>query len=181
MERWTNKHKQETEQTNKQTKIPGSGMVEFQSYFKFWCYSSSIQSCHWYLSISSVIESPGGWVVFGFFFLLSFRGSCLISSSLSGMWQFKFDAVLRFWNQLCSPPSILLWSWVLTILDYWGLVSLPCPLSLGQGRWSDSQLPAVSVLWWFADFVNFALSFDFGCCSLAQEISFVDLYLPYFS
>jgi hypothetical protein len=29
---------------NKQTKTPGSGSIEFQSYFKFWCYSSSIQS-----------------------------------------------------------------------------------------------------------------------------------------
>jgi hypothetical protein len=26
----------------------------------------------------------------------------------------------------------------------------------------------------------FAISFDFGCCSLAQEMSFVDCYLPYF-
>jgi hypothetical protein len=29
-------------------------------------------------------------------------------------------------------------------------------------------------------FFNFAVSFDFGCCSLAQEMSFVDCYLPYF-
>jgi hypothetical protein len=29
-------------------------------------------------------------------------------------------------------------------------------------------------------FFNFAVSFDFGCCSLAQEMSFVDHYLPYF-
>jgi hypothetical protein len=27
---------------------------------------------------------------------------------------------------------------------------------------------------------HFAVSFDFGCCSLAQEMIFVDLYLPYF-
>jgi hypothetical protein len=27
---------------------------------------------------------------------------------------------------------------------------------------------------------NFPMSFDFGCCSLAQEMSFVDHYLPYF-
>jgi hypothetical protein len=32
-----------------------------------------------------------------------------------------------------------------------GLVSLPCPLSLGQGQWSVRRLPAVSMLWWFAD------------------------------
>jgi hypothetical protein len=29
-------------------------------------------------------------------------------------------------------------------------------------------------------FFNFAMPFDFGCCSLAQEMSFVDCYLPYF-
>jgi hypothetical protein len=35
----------------------------------------------------------------------------------------------------------------------------------------------VMVCWLF---FNFAVSFDFGCCSLAQEMSFVDCYLPYF-
>jgi hypothetical protein len=29
-------------------------------------------------------------------------------------------------------------------------------------------------------FFNFAELFGFGCCSLAQEVSFVDCYLPYF-
>jgi hypothetical protein len=29
-------------------------------------------------------------------------------------------------------------------------------------------------------FFNFAMPFDFRCCSLAQEMSFVDGYLPYF-
>jgi hypothetical protein len=28
-------------------------------------------------------------------------------------------------------------------------------------------------------FFNFVMSFDFGCCSLAQEMSFMDHYLPY--
>jgi hypothetical protein len=54
-------------------------------------------------------------------------------------------------DQLCSPSAILLWSWVFDVLVYWGLVSLPHPLSLGQDQWSISQLPAVSMLWWFAD------------------------------
>jgi hypothetical protein len=30
-------------------------------------------------------------------------------------------------------------------------------------------------------FFKFAEPFDFGCCSLAQEMSFVVCYLPYFS
>jgi hypothetical protein len=29
-------------------------------------------------------------------------------------------------------------------------------------------------------FFNFAELFDFGCCSMAQEMSFVAYYLPYF-
>jgi hypothetical protein len=37
------------------------------------------------------------------------------------------------------------------MLVYWGLVSLPCPLCLGQGHRSISWLPAVSVLCWFGD------------------------------
>jgi hypothetical protein len=53
---------------NKQTKITGSGTIEFQSYFGFWCYSYRIQSWRWVLSRISVVVSPGGWVVFFFFF-----------------------------------------------------------------------------------------------------------------
>jgi hypothetical protein len=54
-----------------------------------------------------------------------------------------------FGDQLCSAPAVLLWRWLFTVPAYLGLVSLPCPLSLGQGQWSISQSPAVSVLWWF--------------------------------
>jgi hypothetical protein len=46
---------------------------------------------------------------------------------------------LQLQNQLCSPPAVLLWSWVFTVLVYWELVSLPHPLSLGQGQWSFSR------------------------------------------
>jgi hypothetical protein len=34
-------------------------------------------------------------------------------------------------DQLCSSPDILLWR-IFAVLVYWGLVSLPCPLSLGK-------------------------------------------------
>jgi hypothetical protein len=54
-------------------------------------------------------------------------------------------------DQLCGTPAILLWSWVLTVLVYWGLVTLPHTLSLGQGQRSVCQLSAVNVLWWFVD------------------------------
>jgi hypothetical protein len=66
----------------------------------------------------------------------------------------SLSVYLRFQNQLCSPPAVLLWSWVFTVLDYWGVVSLPHPLSLGQGQWSVSWFPAVSLLWWFADYFS---------------------------
>jgi hypothetical protein len=36
------------------------------------------------------------------------------------------------------------------VLVYWGLISLPHPLSLEQGHWSVSHPPAFSVLWLFA-------------------------------
>jgi hypothetical protein len=48
------------------------------------------------------------------------------------------------------------------VLDYWGLVCLPHPLSLGQGHWSVSWPPAVSMLWWFAD----CFSILQGCLTL---------------
>jgi hypothetical protein len=54
-------------------------------------------------------------------------------------------------DDLCSPPDIQLWSWVFAVLVYWGLVTLPHTLSLGQGQRSLSWPPAASVLRWFAD------------------------------
>jgi hypothetical protein len=42
--------------------------------------------------------------------------------------------VLKFQNQLCTSPAVLLCSWVVAVLFYWGLVSLPHPLSLEQGQ-----------------------------------------------
>jgi hypothetical protein len=87
----TKTNKQETEQTdrqtNKQTKIPGSGTIEFQSYFKFFYYSSNILSWCLYLSRSSVIILPGSWVVFDLF---SFVFQTQLLGQLSWVWQFKF-------------------------------------------------------------------------------------------
>jgi hypothetical protein len=53
-----------------------------------------------------------------------------------------------------------------------GLVSLPCLLSLGSVIWSPAPCcqHVVMACWLF----NFAVSFDFGYCSLAQGMSFVD-------
>jgi hypothetical protein len=88
-----------------------------------------------YLSRSSALVLPGSWPVGRFFFLLSFSSCCLVSFSPSEVWQ------------LCSLLVVLLWSWIISVLVYEGLVSLPHPLSLGQGQsqWSVSWL-----LWWFA-------------------------------
>jgi hypothetical protein len=127
MNKQTQTHKKQNKQTNK---IPGSGTTEFQSYFKFWCYSSSIQSWCCYLSRSSVVVLPGS--VF-FFFCLSEAAAWSAPPSV-GCGNLSLYVILRFWNQLCSPPAVLLWSWVFTVLVYWGLVSLPLPPSLGQGK-----------------------------------------------
>jgi hypothetical protein len=111
---------------NKQ-KTPGSGTIQFQSCCKFWCYSSSIQSFCWYLSRSSVIGSPGVWLAGSFFFfclsaaaawssLPSVRCGCLVYMLSSGSG-----------DQLCSLPAVLFWSWLFSVLVYWGLVSLLHP------------------------------------------------------
>jgi hypothetical protein len=52
-------------------------------------------------------------------------------------------------DQLCDPLAVLLRSCVFTVLVYWGLVSLPHALSLGQGQWFVIWLCAVSMLCWF--------------------------------
>jgi hypothetical protein len=50
------------------------------------------------------------------------------------------------------------------VLVYWGLVSLPHALSLGQGQRSVSQLLVVIVLCWFAD-----------CFSILQHLLTLDV------
>jgi hypothetical protein len=70
-------------------------------------------------------------------------------------------------DQFCNPPAVLLWSWVFTVLVYWGLVSLPRLLSLGQGPWSISHPLAVSMLWWFTDYFSIlqcCLTLDVAHC-----------------
>jgi hypothetical protein len=94
------------------------------------------------------------------FFFLSFSNSCLVSSSLSEVWlvlSFRRSALWFMSACFCLAPFL------------WGRVR---DLSAG------SQLSAcyVGLLIVF----HFSLLFDFGCCSLAQEMSFVDCYLPYF-
>jgi hypothetical protein len=145
MNKQTQANKKQNKQTNKQRnkqKILGSGTIEFQSYYKFWCYSSSIQSWSWYLSRSLVVVLPGGWVVFVCFFSFCLSEAAAWSSPPSlGCGSLSLYVVLRFRNQLCSPPAVLLWSLFFTVLVYWGLVSLPHPLSLGRGQWSISWPP----------------------------------------
>jgi hypothetical protein len=54
-------------------------------------------------------------------------------------------------DQFHGSLALLLWNWVFIVLVYWGAVSLPCALSLGQGQRSITLYYAVSVLCWFAD------------------------------
>jgi hypothetical protein len=69
---------------------------------------------------------------------------------------------------------------VFAVLIYWGLGSLPHLLSLSKVS-NQSASPLLSACCDGLLIVfNFALLFDFGYCSLAQEMSFVDCYLLYF-
>jgi hypothetical protein len=77
-------------------------------------------------------------------------------------------------DQLCHSPAVLLWSWVFVVLVYWGLVSLPLSLSLGQGQWSVSWPPAlaVSVLWLFADCFSFL-----QCCLILSVAHWLRIWV----
>jgi hypothetical protein len=174
-------NKKQNKQINKQRKkqkIPGT--TEFQSQFKFWCYSSSIQSWCLYLNRSSVVVLPGGWVVVLFFLCLSEAAAWSVPPSL-GCGSLSLYVVLRFWNQLCSPPAVP----ALELGFHCAWLLGACFFALLPFSWARSVLcqptpcyqPVVMVCWLF---FNFAVLFDFGCCSLAQEIGFVDHYLPYF-
>jgi hypothetical protein len=94
-----------------------------------------------------------GQCLFVFFFCLSGAAPWSAPPSVE-CGTLSLYVVLRFQNQLCSPPAVLLWSWVFGVLVYWGLVSLPHPLSVRQGQWSIIQPSAVSMLWWFADYFS---------------------------
>jgi hypothetical protein len=125
-------NKKHNKQTGKQTKIPGSGTIEFESYFKFWCYSSSIQSWCWYLSKNSVVVCPGGWVVFvfSFFCLLEAAAwSALPSVECSSL---SLYVVFRFQNQLCRSPAVLLCNWGFTVLITRGLLIYLAPFLSGK-------------------------------------------------
>jgi hypothetical protein len=193
-----NKQTQKTNrQTNKQTKIPGSGTIEFQSYFKLWCYTSSIQSWCWYLIISSVVVSPGHLVVFAFFFFcLSVAAGWSAPPSVGvAVWVCMLSLGSRIssvaYQLSCIGVGFLLYlitgGLVLCFAPFlWGKVSDPSASPLlsvcCDGFLIVFQFCNVIWLWmllcWL--FFNFAMLFDFGCCSLVQEMNFGDHYLPYF-
>jgi hypothetical protein len=110
------------------------------------------------------------------FFPLCFSGSCLVSSSLSEVW-----LVLRFWRSALwstSCPALDLGFFCVGLL---GTCFFASPPVYGARSEIHQPAPCCSMLCWFADCrFNFAKLFDLGCCSLAQEMSFVDCYLPYF-
>jgi hypothetical protein len=105
-------------------------------------------------------------------FFFSFRGSWLFSASSVSCGFFSGSR-----DQLCSLPAILLWSWVFAVLVYRSLF-----LCLMPFLWDNVSAPSSGpccqcVLMVCSLFFNFAELFDFGCCSLDLEVSFVDHYL----
>jgi hypothetical protein len=64
---------------------------------------------------SSIKILPGGWIVFSsfLFLLLLFcvsEAAAWPAPASVGCGSLSLHAVLRFWNQLCNPPTVLLWS-----------------------------------------------------------------------
>jgi hypothetical protein len=114
------------------------------------------------------------------FFFLPFSGSCLVSSSLSEVWQFKFICYPQV-LEISSVAHQLSCFGVGFLLCWFTGVLFLCFTPFPWGKASDlsaSCCQCVVMVCWL--FFNFAVSFDFGCCSLTQEMSFVDHYLPYF-
>jgi hypothetical protein len=83
-------------------------------------------------------------------------------------------------DHLCSPSAVLLWRWVFAVLVF-GACFFALPPFSGARSVICQPAPCYQhVVMVRCLFYNFAELFDFGCCSLAQEMSFVDCYLLYF-
>jgi hypothetical protein len=106
----------------------------------------------------------------------------MVSSSLSEVWQFKFaccpqvQEISSVVHQLpCFAVGFLL------CLFTGGLFLCLTPFLSGKiSDLSASPLSYQHVVMVCYLFSNFAEPFDFGYCQLAQEMSFVVCYLPYF-
>jgi hypothetical protein len=72
--------------------------------------------------------------------VLPFSCSCLVSSSPSEVWQFKFECCPQAQEMSSSCPALELAFCCACLLGFavWGLISLPRPLSLGHGQYSGS-------------------------------------------
>jgi hypothetical protein len=112
---------------------------------------------------------------------LSLSGSCLVSSSFSEVWQFKFACC----------PQVQKISSVVHQLSYFGGGFLLClftgglflclaPFSGTRSVFCQLAPCCQCVVMVCCLFFNFVELFDFWCCSLAQEMSFVVHYLPCF-
>jgi hypothetical protein len=114
------------------------------------------------------------------FLFLSFS-SCLVSSSLSGVWQLEYVYCPQV-PEISSVAHQPYWFWVRFLLWWFtgGLFFASPPFS--GARSEIHQLTPfchrVMMFWWL--FFNFAVLFDFGCCSLAHDMSFVGCYMSYF-
>jgi hypothetical protein len=105
----------------------------------------------------------------------------LVSSSLSGVGPFKFVCCPRV-PEISSVDHQLscleLGSHCVGLLGACFFVLPPFSGAMSVIFQLAPCCQCVVMVCWL--FFNFAVSFDFGCCSLAQEMRFVDCYLPYF-
>jgi hypothetical protein len=109
-------------------------------------------------------------------FSLSFSGRWLVSSSLSEVW-----LILRFQRSalwFTSCPALELGFLCVGLLGACFFAAPPFSGARSEIYQLAPCCQCVMLVCWL--FFNFVKSFDFGCCSLAQEMLFVDSYLPYF-
>jgi hypothetical protein len=93
-------------------------------------------------------------VVFLFFFFCLSEAAAWSAPPLVGCGSLSLYVDLRFWNQVCSPPAVLPWSWVFTVLDYWCLFLCFTPFVWSKLSDLSAGPPVGSMLRWFADYFS---------------------------
>jgi hypothetical protein len=173
----TQTNKKQNKHTNKQTKNSRFRNSRVSVLVWILVLFLHIQSWCWYLSRSSVVVLPGGWLCF-FFFSFGLSEAAAWSAPPSvGCGSLSLYVVPRFGissvaHQFCCGVGFSLC--LITVVCFFALPPVSGAKSVICQLAPCCQC-VVMVCWLF---FNFAVSFDFGCCSLAQEMNFVDLYLP---
>jgi hypothetical protein len=118
--------------------------------------------------------------------VLPFNCSCLVSSSPIEVWQFKFKIFPQVWEISSVVHFLSCFGGGFLLCLFTGISMLgtyffaPSPFPCGRVSVLSVLPCSQCVMMVHCLFFNFAGQFDFGCCSLAQEMSSVIHYLPCF-